>query len=401
MRPRPGYDFCEFLPAFLDFLEHESRTADSYNFGIGDIRGVPGYEEILRSVLQKVSSQVADYLVRLPGQQGFGPLCELLARIHSSVSGEEFVKDDILLTEGGCSGISIALSAIQGPGAKVAYAVPSFPYWCTLDSIGLRSVPLLFRDPHEYAATYGLQLRRAVEKDREIRAIILDEPQNPMGFALDASQLKLIGELADEHDLQVVVDDVAMTFAFQTEEWWGRYTPEEHRYLVGSFTKQFAVPGLRLGWLIPPRTGLAAVRSVVANLRAGVGNFAALFGYELIRCLQECGQSDMIDREIRRRAAETSHLEEEDIPGVRFWVPRQGLYSLGKVDSGLFPSSSSFVEHLAAEGIRLMDYRFLFPPSVRDKDLKMFMRLSVGGEARVKEGVKTLIARLSADSAGD
>jgi DNA-binding transcriptional MocR family regulator len=71
----------------------------------------------------------------LPGQQGFTPLCEELARIHSKVGGRDFNRDNVLLTEGGCSAISVARAAVQEPGTKVAYAVPSFPYWCTLDSL--------------------------------------------------------------------------------------------------------------------------------------------------------------------------------------------------------------------------------------------------------------------------
>jgi aspartate/methionine/tyrosine aminotransferase len=390
MRPKPGYDFCEVLPIFLGPVENESARADTYNFGIGDIRGVPGYEEILTEALGKALTKVAQYLVRLPGQQGFAPLCNRLAQVHSKISSRAFSSDDVLLTEGGCSAISIALTSVLEPGAKVAYAVPAFPYWCMLDAAGLQSVPIPFYDPHEYAATYGDRLRKTLETDTDVKALILNEPQNPMGFPLQQSQLEIIGALAAEHDLKVVVDDVAATFAFRTEQWSARHISPDRCFIVGSFTKQFATPGLRLGWLIPPRPQLAAARSIVSNLRGGVSNVAAFLGWTLLEYLALHGHESIIEEEVRRRVHETASLNEVQSSDVRFWIPGQGLYLLGQTQGAGLSSSTELVSSVRHEGVRLIDHTFLFPPECRTGNATRLFRLSIGGEWRVRQGIGVL-----------
>lgn len=395
MKPTPGYDFCDFLPAFLDPVE-PAADLDMYNLGIGDIRGVPGYVDVLREALTAFAGDAANCLVRLPGQQGFGPLCAMLAEIHSAVASVEFQKEDIVLTEGGCSGISIALAAVQEPGAKVAYAVPAFPYWCTLDSLSLKSIPIPFVDPLEYASTFGVRLREMVRADPSIRAVILNEPQNPMGVPLNEDQLRILGEVAEEHDLQVIVDDVAVTFAFRTGGWPARFIPEKHRYVVGSFTKQFAVPGMRLGWLIPPRAHASGPRSIVANLRAGVSNAVAVLGYHLLKTLRARQLEDAVAREVSRRLVATQRLLEDVPPGVHFWVPFQGLYVLGKIANlGKIVSSRELATALTQSKVKIIDYRFLFPPDAELSRMEPYCRLSVGGEPRTAEGFSRLCTELT------
>ena len=84
------------------------------------------------------------------------------------------------------------------------------------------------------------------------RAIFLCNPNNPTGARLTATELDEICDIAGRHGAWIVSDEIyrgAELDGVETATMWGRY----QRVIVTSgLSKAYALPGLRVGWLVAP-----------------------------------------------------------------------------------------------------------------------------------------------------
>lgn len=387
-----GYDFADILPLFGKFDTSQSIPGtDFYNFGIGDIGHVAGLDKILLACGSELSGIIHRLSSLLPGMQGHGALCERLSVLIQEETGLFTQKEDIIVTDGGCDGISAATISICEPGHGIAYAVPSFPYWCILKGTGVQQFPLLFNSPEDYQLHFGSKIIGLLRNNHNIRAIILNEPQNPMGVALSKEELFALGNYVNDHNLMVIIDDVGRGLVDLEEKWWGTYLPEDKIVIVDSFTKRFASPGLRLGFVRAPRHLIKPLRGWIANLRGGVSNLNSHLGFLLVRELERSRMLYIVRDEIKPRLKQLreglAHLP-FDQAGV--FPPTWGIYCLLnfidlKKERGI--SGRDIVKALRKKNVVVMDDRFLFPPEINTVDRDSYIRLSVGGEHRVTEGM--------------
>ena len=97
------------------------------------------------------------------------------------------------------------------------------------------------------------------------KAILLNTPHNPTGTVIDGDQLAAVAEVAREHDLVVIADEVYEHLVFDGR----RHVPvatlpgmRERTVTISSAGKTFSVTGWKIGWACAPAPLLAAVRTV-------------------------------------------------------------------------------------------------------------------------------------------
>lgn len=113
------------------------------------------------------------------------------------------------------------------------------------------------------------------------RAILFNNPQNPTGRLFGRDELQVIADLAAEHDLTVISDEVWEHVLLDGQE----FTPiatlpgmAERTLKVGSAGKIFSLTGWKVGWIVaaPEMANLAArahqflTFSTAPNLQAAV-----------------------------------------------------------------------------------------------------------------------------------
>ena len=390
-----GYDFAEVLPLFTQIGPDSEHTEPApYNLGIGDIKAVPGLEPILLEASKRLGAEMPSLTSNLPGMQGHWELCEALAEIVASETGLSLSPDEIIITDGGCDGIALSALASCGSEDGVAYALPAFPYWCVLAATGLRQVPVLFETPIEYQRSFGEKMIETFKRDTKVKAFILNEPQNPMGLPVEPSQLRLLGEYVSSRDITVICDDVGRGLMPISADWWGRHFPPDKIIIVDSFTKRFACPGLRLGFVHTPAHYMKTLRGLVANLRGGVSNLAAHFGHLLIEELKSANKMEIVRETV---AGRLSDLKEglADFPEKMLDVfrPAWGIYALlsfAKLKRKAGITGRAVVVRMRENGILAMNDGFLYPADLAWTDRDSFVRLSVGGESRILDALARL-----------
>ncbi|MFD3542183.1 pyridoxal phosphate-dependent aminotransferase [Streptomyces sp. NPDC058662] len=170
---------------------------------------------------------------------------------------------EVLVTAGATEAIAAALLALLEPGDEVIALEPFYDsYAACIAMAGAVRVPVTLR-PH--AGAFALdpdELRAAVTP--RTRLLLLNTPHNPTGTVLTPAELAAVAELAVEHDLLVVTDEVYEHLVFE-----GAHTPlagfpgmRERTVTISSAGKTFSFTGWKVGWLTAPPELTAAVRSV-------------------------------------------------------------------------------------------------------------------------------------------
>ncbi|MBW8739239.1 MAG: pyridoxal phosphate-dependent aminotransferase [Streptomyces turgidiscabies] len=171
---------------------------------------------------------------------------------------------EVLITAGATEGIAAALLALVDPGDEVIVLEPYYDSYaaCVALAGGARVPVTLHADADGFVLDLD-ELRAAVTPRTKV--ILLNSPHNPTGTVLTRTELTGIAELACEHDLLVISDEVYEHLVFDG----GQHLPiaalpgmRARTLTVGSAGKTFSFTGWKVGWVTGVPALVTAVRSV-------------------------------------------------------------------------------------------------------------------------------------------
>ncbi|MFD5068388.1 pyridoxal phosphate-dependent aminotransferase [Streptomyces sp. NPDC058369] len=171
---------------------------------------------------------------------------------------------EVLVTAGATEAIAASLLALLEPGDEVIALEPYYDsYAACIAMAGAARVPVTLR-PDTSAGTYRLdldELRAAVT--RRTRLLLINTPHNPTGTVLSRAELAAIAELACEHDLLVVTDEVYEHLVFEGEHLPLAGFPgmRDRTVTISSAGKTFSYTGWKIGWVTGSPELVTAVRS--------------------------------------------------------------------------------------------------------------------------------------------
>ncbi|EJF60350.1 PLP-dependent transferase [Dichomitus squalens LYAD-421 SS1] len=188
-----------------------------------------------------------------------------IKEFYGTQFGKELDPDtEIVVTSGANEGQYAAFTAFIEPGDEVIIFEPFFDQY--LPSIAFQGGKCVYVPLHpspEPAPNVKIgkrswtidfdELRRAVTP--KTKMIVLNTPHNPVGKVFTRAELEKIAQIAEEHNLIVMSDEVYERLVFDGQEhvriatlpgMWDR------TITVGSAGKLFAATGWRIGWLIGP-----------------------------------------------------------------------------------------------------------------------------------------------------
>ncbi len=193
---------------------------------------------------------------------GIAALRQAISTHRERFSGLTYDPDgEVLVTTGATEAIAAALLAMIDPGDEVVVLEPYYDSYvaCIGFAGGIRR-PVTLRPP-----TYALDpddLRRAVTP--RTKMLLINTPHNPTGAVLSHAELSAIAEVAVDHDLVVVVDEVYEHMAFDADR---PHVPiaalpgmRERTLSISSAGKTFSFTGWKLGWVTGPPELVETVR---------------------------------------------------------------------------------------------------------------------------------------------
>ncbi len=231
---------------------------DAINLGQG-FPDTPGPREVIDSAVAAMHRGANQY----PPAIGIAPLRTAIAEHQRRFYGLEVDPDtDVVVCSGASEALSSAMTALLAPGDEVIALEPYYDlYAATAALVGARLVPVRIHAP-DYAL--DADALRAAVTDRT-RMIVLNTPHNPTGAVLSPAELSAVADVAIDHDLVVLSDEVYEHLVFDD----ARHVPiatlpgmAERTLTVGSGGKTFSVTGWKIGWATGPAALIERVLGV-------------------------------------------------------------------------------------------------------------------------------------------
>jgi N-succinyldiaminopimelate aminotransferase len=246
--PRKARRLQAIPPTIFSEMSALAMRTGSLNLGQGfpDKDGPPGVIEAAVEALRGGRNQY-------PPGPGFPELREAIAAHQARHYGIELdPMSEVVVTAGATEAIAAAVLGLVDPGAEVVVLEPFYDsYVACIEMAGGVRRPVPLRAPDFRLDADEL---RAAVSDRTT-TILLNTPHNPTGAVLDRSELQAVADVAIEHDLVVVTDEVYEHLLFDGRE----HVPictlpgmAERTVTISSAGKTFSFTGWKVGWVSGP-----------------------------------------------------------------------------------------------------------------------------------------------------
>ena len=171
-------------------------------------------------------------------------------------------KENIFVTTSACHGMWLVLETMCDPGDEVLIIEPYFsPYADQVKMAG--AVPVFVETDPDIGFVPSIESIREKVTDKT-KALIVNTPSNPSGLCLEKETLEAIGELAEEKDFFIIADDIYTAFSYDAPfvpmSSMGRF--KDRTVTLRSFSKNFAMTGWRVGYILAAPEFISAVKFV-------------------------------------------------------------------------------------------------------------------------------------------
>ena len=199
-------------------------------------------------VLERAIAQLRAGDTHYVAAAGRPALRQAIARAHTARSGQTVGPEQAVFVAGAQNALFVTSLCIAGPGDEVLAFEPMYPtYPATIEVSGARLVPA----PPTPELRPDVAALAALVTPRT-RAILWASPNNPSGIIFNESELAALAELAGQHDLWLIVDEVYAGLAPGGRVPGLAAQLPERVITVGSLSKSHAMTGWRAGWLVGP-----------------------------------------------------------------------------------------------------------------------------------------------------
>lgn len=162
--------------------------------------------------------------------------------------------DNVLVTVGAAEANQLVIQTLLGPGDEMATVTPTYKQaWGIAENLGVTVKPFRL-DPNQGWALDTDELNAQVTSKTKVIAVV--NPNNPTGHIFSVAEMDAIVAAADRVGAWILADEVyrgaEREQQHETESFFGRY---DKVLAIGSMSKAYGLPGLRVGWIAgPPET---------------------------------------------------------------------------------------------------------------------------------------------------
>jgi len=263
--------------------------------------------------------------------QGIPAFRKAIAEKLSCENGLSYDPDrEIVATASGKLALYIALESLLDPGDEVLYLEPAWvSYRPLIELIGGCPVAVSLSPVDNFAVRSTLLERKITPRTK---AVLINSPNNPTGRVLGPGELQVIREVALEHDLWVVSDEIYEHLVYDGHRHVSIATLPEMRdrtVVVNGMSKAYAMTGWRIGYLAAPSVLSEQILKVQQHVVTCAASFGQVAATEALQGSQGCVEVMRQEYDKRRRRIAESL---NSIPGVRCPLPEGAFYFFPEVD---------------------------------------------------------------------
>lgn len=302
-------------------LKQEGRDVLSFSMGEPDFTTPDNIREATKRALDEGFTHYTP-------SAGLPELRDLIARKSVKENNIPCTASNVLVTPAKHA-IFMSVLAMVNEGDEVILPDPA---WGTYDA----SIRLAGGKPRYAVLKQEEEFRMTPETVAELvtpktRMIVINSPLNPTGSVLEKEDIKGIADLAKDHDITVMADEVYEYVLYEGEHHSiasldGMF---DRTVTINGFSKTYAMTGWRLGWLVAPPEIFKAVSKLQSHSVTCAVSFAQKGGIEALSGPQDSVAS--MREEFRARRDLVCDLIKE-IPSLHCSKPKGAFYIFPSYD---------------------------------------------------------------------
>ena len=236
-------DFATPKPAIQGNIEALNKNITTY----APTRGVPELLRLLESKVAKVNDIQANW------------------------------EENLILTNGGSGAITLAYASIFNPGDELIISSPNFVsyFYCGI-FFGVKVIEV--ERNNDFSPNIE-KIRQAVTN--KTKAILINSPNNPTGYALDRKELEELVDIVIENDLYLISDEVYENYVYDGLKQVSPASLDgmfERTITLNAMSKLFSATGFRLGYVVASKE-IIDLMSVYTTYTVAGTNHAAQYGF--------------------------------------------------------------------------------------------------------------------------
>jgi aspartate/methionine/tyrosine aminotransferase len=208
---------------------------------------------LLRELLADEPGMIDEFLdtaLNYPHVNGIPELRHSIAILHDGATA-----DNVLVTVGAIEANYISVRTLLDAGGEIVVMLPNYmQIWGIAKNQGYKLSTFHLREELGWAPDLA-ELESAVTPNTRLIAVC--NPNNPTGRILTGPEMDAIVDCAERTGAWILADEVYRGASRESDEenpsFYGRY---DRVLAVGSMSKAYGLPGLRLGWIVGPSAAI-------------------------------------------------------------------------------------------------------------------------------------------------
>ena len=276
--------------------------------------------------------------------EGLLELREEIAK-KENAKGLSITADDVLITNGVSEGLDMVISSIVEEGDEVLLPGPYYPPYASYVRLH-GGVPVEF----------SVDLNNSTPDIDDIKskitsktvAICLISPNNPTGVVFNENALKELVDIANEHNLYIICDEIYDQIIFDDKfVGIGKVAGDSPVIILNGFSKVHLMSGWRIGYIAfnrsPQLEELREHLPKLARVRIATSLPVQYAALESLRGSQNY-ISDFVIEMKKHRDLVVKRLNE--MPGLSCSNPKGAFYAFPKIEDNRFGNDKEFVTKL-------------------------------------------------------
>jgi len=298
-------------------LEREGRSIIHLELGEPDFHPA-------EPVVAALEKAVRDGKDRYCPMAGVPALKEEIAAYLERTRNINVSPENVVVAPGCKLSLFFALMTVLEPGDEVLWPDPGFPGYASITR-GFEGIPVPF----------GLEEKNKLQPDPDemaakitprTKAIVLNSPCNPTGTVYTDAVQRRIAELAVQHDLYVLSDEIyaRIIYGQKYNSMLSYPGMAERTLIIDGFSKSFAMTGWRLGYTVAPPELVPHLVMLAINSYTCTAEFTQYAAIEALR--DSTGATPRMVAEFQKRRDQFI-ADLNGVPGFRCIPPEGAFYS--------------------------------------------------------------------------
>lgn len=230
------------LVPYAQAAKNKGKKVYHLNIGQPDIKTPKSFF----TAVKNFDEEVLEYAL----SQGIPELIDAIRNYYTTYN-MNFEKDEILITNGGSEALMFAFIAVADPGDEVLAPEPFYTnYNGFAEAVNVKVAPVTTKAENGFHLPSKEEIVSRVKPNT--KAILLSNPGNPTGVVYTKEEVEMVAQIAIEHNLFIIADEVYREFVYDGLEYtsFGNIKSVEDRVIiVDSVSKRYSACGARIGSL--------------------------------------------------------------------------------------------------------------------------------------------------------